>query len=91
MRQLPTSVPVSQTARFAPADAEKPAAVLNGQPGYACLALASACITAGPLRVSVGLGDDADLIAGLAQALEAARAAAPAPDDIPSREPVAEA
>ena len=84
-------MPISHTATFASADAEELAAVLNRQPGYACLALAGARITAGPLRVSVGLVDEADLIAGSAQALVAARAAAPAPEDIPSHEPVAEA
>jgi len=35
VRQVPTSVPIYQTATFASADAEELAAVLNGQPGYA--------------------------------------------------------
>ncbi len=35
VRQVPTSVPIYQTATFASADAEELAAVLDGQPGYA--------------------------------------------------------
>ena len=41
--------------------------------------LAAAGITEGLLRVSVGLEDEADLIADFGQALEAARAASPTP------------
>jgi hypothetical protein len=41
------------------------------------VALAAAGITEGLLRVSVGLEDEADLVADFAQALEAARAASP--------------
>jgi cystathionine beta-lyase/cystathionine gamma-synthase len=44
-------------------------------------ALASAGITEGLLRISVGLEDEADLVADLAAALEAANAAAPEPAD----------
>jgi O-acetylhomoserine/O-acetylserine sulfhydrylase-like pyridoxal-dependent enzyme len=37
-RQVPTSVPIHQTATFASADAEEPAAALAGdQPGHACI------------------------------------------------------
>jgi O-acetylhomoserine/O-acetylserine sulfhydrylase-like pyridoxal-dependent enzyme len=39
--------------------------------------LAAAGITEGLLRISVGLEDEADLVADMAAALEAARAAAP--------------
>ena len=41
--------------------------------------LAAAGITQGLLRVSVGLEDEADLVADFGQALEAARAASPTP------------
>lgn len=53
-------------------------------------ALAAAGITEGLLRVSVGLEDEADLLADFAQALDAARAASPgATATHPAREPAA--
>ena len=59
VRQTPTSVPIYQTATFAAGAPE----------------LAAAGITGGRLRISVGLEDEADLVAEFGQALEAIRGA----------------
>ncbi|HYO42748.1 MAG TPA: aminotransferase class I/II-fold pyridoxal phosphate-dependent enzyme [Candidatus Limnocylindrales bacterium] len=46
VRQVPTSVPIYQTATFASADAEELAAVLGGQPGYAYSRIDNPTVTA---------------------------------------------
>ncbi len=46
VRQVPTAVPIYQTATFASADAEELAAILNGQPGYAYSRIDNPTVTA---------------------------------------------
>ncbi len=86
--QTPTSMPIHQTATFATEDAAELAAVSMGSvhtmvvhppaTSHRSLSneqLARAGITPGLLRVSVGLKDEADLIADFAAGLAAANRA----------------
>ncbi len=64
VRQVPTSVPIYQTATFASADAEELAAVLNGQPGYAYSRIDNPTVTA----LGDAIADLHDAEAGIALA-----------------------